>query len=191
MRSLEAAAVPFKIQYRYRPQEYGDQLVRMYLLTNNKESKLGTSPLPDGIVRVFRENGRDGLSYLAQQSVKYIPIGDKIELNLGADPEVIFELIKLKTFRDEIWLQRNGTNVFLKLGDGDVEGRAEVCRSSAGTITRSLRSAFATTRPSRSTWKSAVPSTAMSCSGACWSRRCTIIGPFNSARRSPPARRPI
>ena len=54
--------MPFKIQYRYRPQEYGDQLVRMYLLTNNKESKLGTTPLPDGIVRVFRDNGRDGLS---------------------------------------------------------------------------------------------------------------------------------
>jgi hypothetical protein len=121
MRSLEASSVPFRIQYRYRPQEYGDQLVRMYLLTNNTESKLGTSPLPDGIVRVFRENGRDGLSYLAQQSVKYIPIGDKIELNLGPDPEVIFELIKLKTFRDEIWLRRNGTNVFLKLGDGDLK----------------------------------------------------------------------
>jgi hypothetical protein len=121
MRSIAAEVVPFKVQYRYRPQEYGDQLVRMYLLTNNKESKLGTSPLPDGIVRVFRENGRDGLSYLAQQSVKYIPIGDKIELNLGPDPEVIFELIKLKTHRDDIWLQRNGTNVFLKLDDGALQ----------------------------------------------------------------------
>ena len=65
------------------PQEYGDQLVRMYLLTNDEESKLGTTPLPDGVVRVFRDNGRDGLSYLTQQSIKYIPIGDKIELNLG------------------------------------------------------------------------------------------------------------
>ena len=75
-----------KIQYRYRPAEYGDQLVRMYLLTNDEESKLGTSPLPDGVVRVFRSNGKDGLSYLTQQSIKYIPIGDKIELNLGPDP---------------------------------------------------------------------------------------------------------
>ena len=50
-------------------------------------SKLGTTPLPDGIVRVFRHNGRDGLSYLTQQSIKYIPIGDKIELNLGPDPK--------------------------------------------------------------------------------------------------------
>jgi hypothetical protein len=117
MRSLDATAVPFKIQYRYRPQEYGEQLVRMYLLTNNKESKLGTSPLPDGVVRVFRENGRDGLSYLTQQSVKYIPIGDKIELNLGTDPEVIFEWIKLKTHRSDIWFQVNGVSVFHKLDE--------------------------------------------------------------------------
>ena len=117
MRSLDAAAVPFKIQYRYRPQEYGEQLVRMYLLTNNKDSKLGTSPLPDGVVRVFRDNGRDGLSYLTQQSVKYIPIGDKIELNLGPDPEVIFEWLKLKTHRSDIWFQVNGVNVFHKLDE--------------------------------------------------------------------------
>ena len=49
MRSLEAAKVPLKIQYRYRPAEYGEHLVRMYLLTNDKDSKLGTTPLPDGI----------------------------------------------------------------------------------------------------------------------------------------------
>src|SRR5271157_5729818 len=117
MRSFDATAVPFKIQYRYRPQEYGEQLVRMYLLTNDKDSKLGTSPLPDGVVRVFRDNGRDGLSYLTQQSVKYIPIGDKIELNLGPDPEVIFEWIKLRAHRADIWFQVNGLNVFQKLDE--------------------------------------------------------------------------
>ena len=53
LRSLEAAKVPVKIQYRYRPAEYGEQLVRMYLLTNDKESKLGTTPLPDGTVRAL------------------------------------------------------------------------------------------------------------------------------------------
>ena len=83
LRSLEAAKVPVKIQYRYRPAEYGDNLVRMYLLTNDKESKLGTTPLPDGTFRLFRQNGHDGLSFLVAQAIKYIPIGDKIELNLG------------------------------------------------------------------------------------------------------------
>ncbi len=130
MRSFEGQTVPFKIQYRYRPQEYGDQLVRMYLLTNDKESKLGTTPLPDGIVRVFRDNGRDGLSFLTQQPIKYIPIGDKIELNLGPDPEVIFELVKLRACRDNIWMQINGTTTYRKV-DGDAV-RVETNSSVAG-----------------------------------------------------------
>ena len=119
MRSFDGKQVPFQIEYRYRPQEYGDQLVRMYLLKNDVASKLGTTPLPDGVVRVFRDNGRDGLSYLTQQTVKYIPIGDKIELNLGTDPEVLFELRKLRVSRDNLWLQINGKNEFRMIG-GDV-----------------------------------------------------------------------
>ena len=145
MRSFEGTTVPFKIQYRYRPAEYGDQLVRMYLLTNDKDSKLGTTPLPDGMVRVFRHNGRDGLSFLVAQPIKYVPIGDKIELNLGPDPEVIFDLIKLRTWRDNIWMQLHGADIF-----GRSASRA--CRSTstarwrAGTTTRCTASGCATTR---------------------------------------------
>ena len=122
MRAIEAGEVPLKIQYRYRPAEYGDQLVRMYLMTNDEKSKLGTTPLPDGIVRVFRENGRgSGLSYLTQHAIKYIPIGDKIELNLGKDPEVVFELIKRRAFRDNIWVQIHGAEVFRRVDQPGVE----------------------------------------------------------------------
>lgn len=121
MRSLEGQQIPFQIEYRYRPQEYGEQLVRMYLLKNDEPSKLGNTPLPDGVVRVFRDNGRDGLSYLTQQTVKYIPIGDKIELNLGVDPEMIFELRKLKVSRDNLWVQLNGRNEFRRIGAQVVE----------------------------------------------------------------------
>jgi len=130
LRSLQADSVPLKIQYRYRPAEYGDQLVRMYLLTNNKESKLGTSPLPDGAVRLFRKNSRDGLSFLVAQAIKYIPIGDKIELKLGPDPEVIFELVKLKTWRDDIWMQINGGNAYQRVDQPGV--RIEINSSVAG-----------------------------------------------------------
>jgi hypothetical protein len=118
MRSFEAQAVPVKIQYRYRPAEYGDRLVRLYLLTNDAPSKLGTTPLPDGVVRVFRDNGRGGLSYLTGQAIKYVPIGDKIELNLGPDPSVTFELVKRRAYRDEVWLQFHGTDVFRRIGGG-------------------------------------------------------------------------
>ena len=127
LRAIEAQAAPFKVQYRYRPAQYGDQLVRMYLLTNDEPSGLGGSPLPDGIVRVFRHNGRDGLSYLAQQPTKYIPVGDKFEISLGPDPEVLFELIKLKAFRDTIWMRLNGMDVYRQVGGGmDIEVNSSV-----------------------------------------------------------------
>jgi hypothetical protein len=130
MRSLPPVEVPLKIQYRYREPEYGQQLVRMYLMRNDTESKLGTTPLPDGTIRVFRDNGRDGLRYLVAQPVKYIPIGDKIELNLGPDPEVIFELVKLRVWRDNIWMQLNGLDVFKRVDEAGAQ--IEVASSVAG-----------------------------------------------------------
>src|SRR4029079_17413265 len=118
MRSIEAPDVPVKLQYRYRPAEYGDQLVRMYLMTNDKDAKLGATPLPDGVVRVFRDNGRGGLSYLTQQPVKYVPIGDKIELNLGPDPKVIFELLNRRNWRDALWMHIDGGDIYRRVDDG-------------------------------------------------------------------------
>ncbi len=129
MRSFDAADAPVKVQYRYRAEQYGDQLVRMMLLTNNEESSLGQSPLPDGIVRLFRRNDSGSLSYLTQQSIKYIPIGDKIELNLGHDPNVVFEQLELRVFRDNIWgsinarLKRRFDDPNIRIEDhGRVEG---------------------------------------------------------------------
>jgi hypothetical protein len=61
------------------------------MLKNDTEHKLGTTPLPDGLVRVFRDNGRDGLSFLGQQPVTYVPIKADIELNVGTDDEVVWE----------------------------------------------------------------------------------------------------
>jgi hypothetical protein len=130
LRSFEAQEVPIDIQYRYREPEYGPQLVRMYLLRNDEESGLGTTPLPDGIFRVFRDNGREGLSYLVAQQMKYIPIGDKIELNLGPDPDVIFTLVKQRVWRDNIWMHVGGTSVYRRVDDGRV--KIEINSSVAG-----------------------------------------------------------
>ena len=98
------ATVPFRTEYRYRPQEYGEQLVRLFLVRNDKASKLGDSPLPDGAVRLFRHNG-DGLSVLAFVTTKYVPIGQEFEFNLGRDPQVILERLVMEQSRDEFWFQ--------------------------------------------------------------------------------------
>lgn len=130
LRSFTAQAIPLDVVYRYRPAEYGDQLVRLYLLRNDTKSGLGSTPLPDGNIRIFRGNGQSGLSYLAAQSLRYVPIGDKIELNLGNDPEVIFELVKERAFRDTIWLRLLRGNVYQRADDPGL--RVDVASEVAG-----------------------------------------------------------
>jgi hypothetical protein len=104
--------VPFRIQYRFRPEEYGNDLVRLFLLRNDEASGLGSTPLPNGTVRLYRENGGDGLSFVTQQVIRYVPIGQEIELNLGRDAEVVYERIRLRSFRDNFWYRRSGIDVY-------------------------------------------------------------------------------
>ena len=80
------------------------------------------------MVRVFRNDAQGNLSYLATQAIKYVPVGDRIELNLGEDPEVVFELVHLKSYRDQIWLLYSKPGVYKRLEDGliDVDHRATV-----------------------------------------------------------------
>ncbi len=118
LRSFDAAKVPLNVVYRYRAEEYGDQLVRVYLLRNDKVSGLGTTPIPNGKIQIFRQNGRNGLSYIAGREISYVPIGDRMELNLGVDPEVVFELIKEKVTRDNIWVRINKGKLYKRVGDG-------------------------------------------------------------------------
>ncbi len=89
--SFRARQVRFDILYRLRPHQYGDRPVRFFILVNDAEHKLGTTPLPDGVVRTFRDNGKDGLAFLGQQTTKYVPIKADIELNVGLDDEVVEE----------------------------------------------------------------------------------------------------
>src|SRR5205814_1124172 len=92
LRAVEAAKVPLKIQYRYRQPEYGDQLVRMYLMTNDKDSKLGATPLPDGVVRVFRDNG-SFRSRLAPRLYDYQTVEFTTSLDAGKKSDLRFELV--------------------------------------------------------------------------------------------------
>ncbi len=107
MSSFRAREVPFDVLYRYRPHQYGDKPVRFFILANDKPHKMGDSPLPDGMIRVFRENGRDGLTFYVAQSSKYIPINEKIELNVGKDDQIVYERVVLDVGRQNFIYDEN------------------------------------------------------------------------------------
>jgi len=107
MSSFRAREVPFDVLYRYRPHQYGPKPVRFFILANDKPHKMGDSPLPDGMIRVFRENGRDGLTFYTAQSSKYIPINEKIELNVGKDDQIVYERVVLDVGRQNFIYDEN------------------------------------------------------------------------------------
>jgi hypothetical protein len=107
MSSFRAREVPFDVLYRYRPHQYGDKPVRFFLLANDVPHKMGDSPLPDGMIRVFRENGRDGLTFYVAQSSKYISINEKIELNVGKDDQIVYERVVLDLGRQNFIYDEN------------------------------------------------------------------------------------
>ncbi len=80
-------------------------------------------------MRLYRQNGQDGLSFLTQQNVRSVPIGQEIELNLGADPEVVHERIRLRSLRDNFWYRSSGASVFYSPDEGH---RIQVNDSVAG-----------------------------------------------------------
>ena len=94
MEAVKADGVKFDIVYRMRQYEYGDRPVRLFCWRNDDEHKLGESPLPDGLVRIFRENGADGLAYLGEKLLRYVPVKAEIEVNLGPDDLVVYEMKK-------------------------------------------------------------------------------------------------
>jgi hypothetical protein len=105
--SFHARQVKFDIVYRLRTHQYGPRPVRFFTLKNDTDHKLGTTPLPDGIVRTFRDNGRDGLCFLGQEQVKYVPINADVELNVGTDDELVEEYKTMSVERSKFAFDRN------------------------------------------------------------------------------------
>jgi hypothetical protein len=99
MQAVKADDVTFDIVYRMRTYQYGPRPVRFFVWRNDDEHKLGDGPLPNGRVRVFRDNGSDGLSYLGEKILRYVPIKAEIEVNLGPDDLVVYETRRTRVER--------------------------------------------------------------------------------------------
>jgi len=88
--SFQAAGVPITSYYKFEKERWNDRVMRFYRFTNSVPSKLGKEPLPDGTVQAFRLVTGDGLySYVGRTAVKYIPIDEFVEMELGEDQEVL------------------------------------------------------------------------------------------------------
>ena len=88
--SFKTAGVPITSYYKFEKEQWGDQVMRYYRFTNSEPSKLGQEPLPDGEVKAFRLMTDDQLyAFVGRTAVKYIPVNEAVEMELGYDREVL------------------------------------------------------------------------------------------------------
>ncbi|MBN1975415.1 MAG: DUF4139 domain-containing protein [Sedimentisphaerales bacterium] len=83
--SFEANDIEVESLYKYDEGRYGSQTIRFVKFANDEKHNLGDTPIPDGDVKIYGIADKDGyLSYVGGTSVKYIPVNEEVELNLGA-----------------------------------------------------------------------------------------------------------
>ncbi|MBI4574670.1 MAG: DUF4139 domain-containing protein [Planctomycetes bacterium] len=98
--SLHAEDIPVVNLYRHERERFGEGVHRFLLFANDKEHHLGETPLPDGQVMVYRRADDEAhLGFVGRAPTRYIPVDQKVELDLGVDQAVLVTatLMDLKT----------------------------------------------------------------------------------------------
>jgi hypothetical protein len=109
--SFNVDEVPVVNLYKYEEERYGQSVVRFLSFKNDEEHNLGDTPIPGGMLKVYRTADDAGhLSYTGQSSFKYIPVDEDVELNLGPVANVVVEP-KLMDFRTEQYRFDNRGNI--------------------------------------------------------------------------------
>jgi hypothetical protein len=107
--SFDVSDIPVVNLYKYDEQMYGPAVIRYLSFKNDTEHKLGETPIPDGAMKVYRTvDDQQHLSYEGQSSFKYIPVNEKVELNLGRVSDVVVKPIVMDTKTDNYRFDKDG-----------------------------------------------------------------------------------
>ncbi len=113
--------IPVTSFYKYDEERWGTDPIRFVSFANDAESAaggLGETPLPDGDVRIYsRIDDAKHLAYVGGTQTKYIPVGEKVELNLGPA-----RLVKVEPVLMDVRIENHTFD-----SKGNVTGWDEVC----------------------------------------------------------------
>jgi len=109
--SFEVNDIEVKSLYKYDEERWGTETIRFVAFTNDEKHNLGQTPIPNGDVKIYSQADDLGyLSYVGGTSIKYIPVNEEVELNLGAARLVNVEP-KLMDFKTENYVFDTKNNV--------------------------------------------------------------------------------
>jgi hypothetical protein len=102
--SFEAEDIDVNSLYKYDEQRWGNQTIRFVSFANDEDHNLGQTPIPDGQVKIYSQaDEQSHLSYVGGTNIKYIPVDEEIELNLGSARLVSVEPV-LMDFKTDNYL---------------------------------------------------------------------------------------
>jgi hypothetical protein len=86
---------PMDLEVLYRVTSDGDDVLKLYRLVNDAKHNLPDGPLPEGQWHVFRiaDAATNVLSFSGSVGHDYVPPGQKVELELGADPGIAIKQV--------------------------------------------------------------------------------------------------
>lgn len=117
LQSLDVSEIPIRSLYKYDEDRYGTETIRFVSFANDAEHELGETPIPEGSMRLYRMlNEQGNLSYIGGTGIKYIPVNEKVELNLGA----------ARLVRIEPTLMDRRTDHYTFDGKGNISGWDEI-----------------------------------------------------------------
>ena len=109
--SFDVEDVPVVNLYKYEEKRYGPSVIRFLSFKNDEEHKLGDTPIPGGILKVYRGvDNEQHLGYVGQSGFKYIPVDEDVELSLGPVADIVVEP-KLMDFKTENYRFNNKKNI--------------------------------------------------------------------------------
>lgn len=107
--SFEAASVPVVNLYKFDEERFGAAVHRFLSFKNDKQHSLGDTPIPGGMLKVYKDIGSRGhRSYVGQSYFKYIPVDEDVELDLGPVDEVLVKPVLMDFATDRFLFDRHG-----------------------------------------------------------------------------------
>ncbi|MFC1793369.1 DUF4139 domain-containing protein, partial [Planctomycetota bacterium] len=109
--SFEVEDITVESLYKYDEERWGNQAIRFVKFANDEKHNLGQTPIPNGDVKIYSHADEQGyLSYVGGTAIKYIPVDEEVELNLGPARLVEIEP-KLMDFKTENYIFDNRGNI--------------------------------------------------------------------------------
>ncbi len=107
--SFAQTGIPVVNLYKYEEERYGKEVVHFLSFKNDQAHRLGKTPIPGGVIKVYRSVDASGyLSYAGQSSFKYIPVNEDVELNLGPVSGVIVKATLMDYRTDKYMFDSRG-----------------------------------------------------------------------------------